>query len=588
MTPLPIERLQALFPLERPAPKPQTFELGLVLGGTVGVGSYTAGALDFLLEALHAWHARNPPHRVSIPFAAGASGGAVCSTLLALISSRQIQHIRETYAQLTSHQHDRGNMLFDIWVNRLDVGTMLTEYDIQDGPAKSLLNATVLDRTVSALADYANDPNVRKLDRPYFTKPFRWAVTLANTRGIPYRLDVAAFEGFEGAMFEQHDDFARFAMPNGIDLHEQPDQKREDEFWVVAGPSDVEKGYASYEMMGEYSLGSAAFPAGFPARGLERPIDHYRLRPLLYAQQDAIKYSDIKWPQPMTDYVVEAGASTYEFVSVDGGMFNVDPISIVHRELAGLLGRNPREPDKATRGLFMIDPLASMPRRLEPTKTDFLDVLKSLVGSAIGGARYLTADMQLLGDPNCFSRFQLVPHRHRDGDRLLGSDALAGSALGAFGGFVARDYRVHDFMLGRHNMENYLRRFLTLRGDNALFDKWNDDDRLDHACDANGKRLEQNQLGGRHTYYLPVIPLVDGVGGTSLPDWPRGAFDPADLEDPADDRLERVLHSLTGEFKISPLIKTLLNPAITFGVSNIAAKAIIARLKTDLKSKKLI
>lgn len=587
MLPLPIDRLKALFPLVRPQQESHTFELGLVLGGTVGVGAYTAGALDFLLEALHAWHASKPTHRVSIPFTAGASGGAVCSTLLALISSRYIPHIHETYEQLTKNRHDRGNMLFDIWVNRLDIGTMLSDHDIDDGAAKSLLNASVLDRTVSALAQYANDTTVQKLERPYFTKPFRWAVTLANTRGIPYRLDVAAFDGFEGAMFEQHDDFARFAMPNGIDLHQQPEQKREDEFWVVAGPSDIGKGHASYELMGEYTLGSAAFPAGFPARDLERPIEHYRLRPLLYAQQKEIEYSDIKWPQPMTEHVLDAGTSTYEFVTVDGGMFNVDPISLVHRELAGLLGRNPREPNKATRGLFMIDPLASMPRRLAPTGTDFLGVLKSLLGSAIGGARYLTADMQLLGDPNCFSRFQLVPHRALDGKRVIGSDALAGSALGAFGGFVARDFRVHDFMLGRHNMENYLRRFLTLRGDNPLFKDWKDT-RADFACDIKGNRLQQNQLGDPETYYLPIIPLVNGVGGTPLPDWPRGALDPADLEDPADNRLEKVLHSLTGEFKIPPLIKALLTPAITFGISNVAAKAILTRLKDDLKSKNLI
>ena len=588
MLPLPIERLKALFPLERTAPPQRTFELGLVLGGTVGVGAYTAGALDFLLEALHAWHARNPPHRVSIPFTAGASGGAVCSTLLALISSRHIPHIHETYEQLSKNTHDRGNMLFDIWVNRLDVGTMLTTYDIQDGAAKSLLNAGILDRTVTALAKYANDPNVQELDRPYFTKPFRWAVTLANTRGIPYRLDVAAFEGFEGAMFVQHDDFARFAMPNGIDLDQQPGQKREDEFWVVAGPSDVRKGHASYEMMGEYTLGSAAFPAGFPARDLERPIEHYRLKPLLYAQQDAVKYEDIKWPQPMTEYVVDAGGSTYGFVAVDGGMFNVDPISIVHRELAGLLGRNPREPDKATRGLFMIDPLASLPRRLEPTNTDFLDVLQSLFGSAIGGARYLTADMQLLGDPACFSRFQLVPHRHRSGDRLLGSDALAGSALGAFGGFVARDYRVHDFMLGRHNMENYLRRFLTLRGDNALFDGWNNNDRADYACDNEGNRMSQNELVARDKYYLPIIPLLSGVGGTTLPKWPRGAFNPADMVDPADTRFTKVLNSLLGEFEIPAGLRALIGATISYPFSNIAAKAIIGRLKKDLEKKKLI
>ncbi len=36
-------------------PPPNTFELALVLGGTVSAGAYTAGALDFLIEALDSW-----------------------------------------------------------------------------------------------------------------------------------------------------------------------------------------------------------------------------------------------------------------------------------------------------------------------------------------------------------------------------------------------------------------------------------------------------------------------------------------------------------------------------------------------------
>ena len=38
--------------LDNPAVPDGTFELGLVLGGTVSAGAYTAGALDFLIEAL--------------------------------------------------------------------------------------------------------------------------------------------------------------------------------------------------------------------------------------------------------------------------------------------------------------------------------------------------------------------------------------------------------------------------------------------------------------------------------------------------------------------------------------------------------
>ena len=60
------------FPLVRPNPvRPGIFELGLCLGGTVSAGAYTAGVLDFLIEALDAWTRAKedkapdaPPHEI--------------------------------------------------------------------------------------------------------------------------------------------------------------------------------------------------------------------------------------------------------------------------------------------------------------------------------------------------------------------------------------------------------------------------------------------------------------------------------------------------------------------------------------------
>ena len=70
------DRRAKLFPKVVPDPPDRTFELGLVLGGTVSAGAYTAGALDFLIEALEARHANAQPlHRVVVKTAAGSSGG---------------------------------------------------------------------------------------------------------------------------------------------------------------------------------------------------------------------------------------------------------------------------------------------------------------------------------------------------------------------------------------------------------------------------------------------------------------------------------------------------------------------------------
>jgi len=48
---------------------PGSFELALVLGGTVSAGAYTAGAIDFLVEALDSFEsaksAKRAPNRES-------------------------------------------------------------------------------------------------------------------------------------------------------------------------------------------------------------------------------------------------------------------------------------------------------------------------------------------------------------------------------------------------------------------------------------------------------------------------------------------------------------------------------------------
>src|SRR4051812_38894762 len=83
--PLDEKQLDELFPLERPNPiKHDSYEVALVLGGTVSAGAYTAGVLDYLIEALDAWtHAKQtgdpdaPLHELVISTLAGASGGAV-------------------------------------------------------------------------------------------------------------------------------------------------------------------------------------------------------------------------------------------------------------------------------------------------------------------------------------------------------------------------------------------------------------------------------------------------------------------------------------------------------------------------------
>ena len=52
--------------------KDNTFRIGLCMAGAVSAGAYTAGVMDYLLEALEEWEKRKgqpgvPTHKVAIP-----------------------------------------------------------------------------------------------------------------------------------------------------------------------------------------------------------------------------------------------------------------------------------------------------------------------------------------------------------------------------------------------------------------------------------------------------------------------------------------------------------------------------------------
>jgi predicted acylesterase/phospholipase RssA len=87
------------------------FQIGLTMSGAISAGAYTAGVLDFLIEALDAWEdARNGPdadtvpnHRVGIKVMSGASAGAITAAISAT-TSKGAAGSRE---QLTPAEIDR-------------------------------------------------------------------------------------------------------------------------------------------------------------------------------------------------------------------------------------------------------------------------------------------------------------------------------------------------------------------------------------------------------------------------------------------------------------------------------------------------
>jgi predicted acylesterase/phospholipase RssA len=180
-----------LFPEKKDKPPPGEFELGLVLGGTVSAGAYTAGVLDFLIEALDNWETekeRNPgivPNwKVTLKAISGTSGGGVLAAIMAKALSWKFPHVSSKPTTLAN-----SNPFYHVWVESLDIKQMLSNTDIKSGRnLESLLNSECRFVAGEYVANFPAVPLAQKT-RHYVAEPLPIFLTLTNLRGIPYCVD---------------------------------------------------------------------------------------------------------------------------------------------------------------------------------------------------------------------------------------------------------------------------------------------------------------------------------------------------------------------------------------------------------------
>lgn len=566
--PEPAQSVAGVYLLHTPAPQDDTFEIGLVLGGTVSAGAYTAGVLDFLIEALDAWTAAKavrdlnaPDHKVVIRIITGTSGGGVTAVLLARFLGVAFRPFNSAFNATQLAQ----NPLYDLWVNRLDIKDFLATTDLaNNAPIVSLLCADQIDVTTAAIAQRptaftASPP------RPYITQPLPVVLTLTNLRGIPYSTD---FKGTSGRpeYFLNHADYLRFR----VDISGNSPPKTgllPDEIGIsdLAGV-DVQP----WLTIAAAARATSAFPIGLPPQLISRDIEHYRYRPAIL---DTPTGPAPFWLRPAWPYMIPLGATNttpYQFLSVDGGCIDNEPIELARTWLAGLLGHNDQQPTAAHRAILLVDPFADAPR-LGPTQNAaLLSTIFPFFNALVANNRFDTADLDLFTDENVYSRFLISAIRPGlDTKPWTGGDALAGSALSAFMGFMSRAYRHHDFMLGRYNCRAFLARHFLLHPENSLFNGWNSEQRKLYASGGGG--------------FLPIIPLL-GTAATAqpLPSWPKNEFSPDSIRPLVRSRVQGLL----GVEETQALSKFIRWLAVHFAndkVADLATEKFIALLNDEIQ-----
>ncbi len=523
------------------------FHLALTMAGTVSAAAYTAGVVDFFIEAIEAWEkakrsdpADTPDHTVTLHAISGTSGGGITAAIAAATLFRKFSPMNMAEVPSPEALPPRDNRLYDTWVRAINIDKLLAldDLDPREKP-KSLLNSRAIDRIAEQTLDMA--PADPPGPRGWVKDELHVFITSANLRGVPHRITFTGTTGLGYPMLG-HFNYQHFlvAAPpakaawlthldpaeiKGVALNEAEEGKRE--------------GWAA---LVDAARATSAFPLGFRARRLGHAREFYANQQWLYPDV-AMKLSPASVePDWLIDYDAKPVDARIEFLNVDGGAINNEPFELARVALSGVDGRNPRDAEKADRAVILIDPLWRPESGQDPTvngKPVVVDgevqrgriarrgdpsifaVAASLLGTLIANARFKSDELGLSADETVFSRFLVAP-RSPISDGSYYRYPIFGELLGAFAAFLHRDLRHYDYRLGRENARAFLLRWFALPEENPLFKKWPKEKRARWIQQYQVKegdkpvllqKYENGRKIGEPQRLIPIIPLVGTVQG---------------------------------------------------------------------------
>jgi predicted acylesterase/phospholipase RssA len=428
---------------------PQVFYVGLCMAGAVSAGAYTAGVMDYLLQALTEWEKHRgetgvPTHKVQIPVMGGASAGGMTSIMAASSLNNPITHIDKPAADILAEHPE--NKLYHSWVDLIQAdmfSKMLDTSDIkQNGDVISALNSDFINeiakRVVSA------DAKVWQPLPPYIKPGLKLFTTLTNLQGYAYNVPFNASSP-ERTKYNMriHNDYACFELTeNAIDGHNNG--------WM---PLDL-KNNINTDIAADAAMATGAFPVGLQSRLVQRDAKYINNNPWL---------SDY-----LTNTPIDVG--DYQTLNVDGGMINNEPFDKVRSVLNDLTGESSIDYNnfnKFVSTVLMIEPFPTQPPKPISKSRALSNVISLTLSSMLSQMRSKAVNIKDAMDEDCAGQYLITPSRRVDmpdgtSEDLTGELAIACGALSGFSGFLNKEFRVHDYFLGRHNCKIFLRDYFTI------------------------------------------------------------------------------------------------------------------------------
>lgn len=446
------------------------FHLGLCMAGSVSAGAYTAGVVDFLHEALENWEEERkngatdiPDHQVIIDLLGGASGGGITSALTFFGLRNKIPHASLNPDGRTFTVDKDKNIYWKVWVEltKNDIlDELLMDNDICEGYIPSLLNANFVDEVAEIFRQYiAHGEQMPDLPA-YLNERAELFLTLFNVTGIKYNVKSKSSAATQQFMSE-HRDLSHFRWS---DIYED-DGRMEISF-------DTAK---NLESLLQSAKATGAFPVGLRARVVEREAKYIWDNPYFQKNGKFDKTSINLGNQ------IKEESNVYKTINGDGGTANNEPIELcrdlllkirldqykdiqaeVDIDAASTTEKSIEKKKLTNSSVLLIDPFPSQDFELKiPENEDahLFSYLPKFIFALNAQLIFDAKDAFEAYDINNYGLHVIAPSRE---GAIEPEYVIACGSLGGFGGFFNKDFRIHDYFLGRHNCQSFLRKYFVV------------------------------------------------------------------------------------------------------------------------------
>ena len=200
----------------------------------------------------------------------------------------------------------------------------------------------------------------------------------------------------------------------------------------------------------------------------------------------------------------------YETLNVDGGTINNDPFELTQNLLDEKLkvkesgGRKTDAKDFVS-AVMMIDPFpndSDLPEVDYTPLKAFKSALPKIFSAMIGELRMKEDVLKSAYGTDDYTKFLIIPSR--SGANKEKENHIACGSFGGFGGFFSKGFREHDFLLGRRNCQQFLKKYFSVpvsEGNPILKHGYSGIEDL-YKVGIKDKKTDQV------IYYLPIIPDI--------------------------------------------------------------------------------